>query len=448
MTDTAPAALKSGALHWLQVTGLGVAIAISGNTAGWNYGLPIGGWGGMLIAALAMMVLFLCLTRTLAELAVCLPEIGGFDGYVGRAYGPAAAYLTGMSVAIALCVGAGLAVSFSEAYLSAWLGFGGWPVKIALLAVVIGLQLRGAQEAAGLTALVGVTALVILIAFCIFMAPVFDWNKLYSPGPAGVPTLLPAGLIGAAQCVPFALFLFLGVEQAAHAAAEMRDMESSMPKALATAIGVAFVIGLCVLLIGTGGAGIARLGPTDDPLLTAVTTYPARTGVAFMTRVVGAGALIAILGTFFSLSYAASRQIYHLAAAGYLPRAFGGVNARQAPAPALYLVALIAVVSAAFAPNSVMVVFIFLISVSHVMLLATFIRLRRAEPNLPRRYRAKGGQVIAVVALALSLGVMASCYGLEFRALTIAIALLVLLMAHFLWLHPAYRATRSATPPA
>ncbi len=448
MSDAAPAVLKSGALHWLQVTGLGVAIAISGNTAGWNYGLPIGGWGGMLIAALAMMVLFLCLTQTLAELAVCLPEIGGFDGYVGRAFGPAAAYLTGMSVAIALCVGAGLAVSFSEAYIAAWLGFGGWAVKLALLAVVIGLQLRGAQEAAGLTVLVGVAALVILIAFCTFMAPVFEWSNLYSAGPAGTTTLLPGGLVGAAQCIPFALFLFLGVEQAAHAAAEMRDMETSMPKALATAIGIAFVIGLCVLLIGTGGTGIARLGSTDDPLLTAVTTYPGRSGVTLMTRVVGAGALVAILGTFFSLAYAASRQIYHLAVAGYLPRACGGVNRRQAPAPALYLVAAIGVVSAAFAPNSVMVVFIFLISVSHVMLLATFIRLRRAEPALARRYRAKGGQVAAVIALLLSVSVMVSCYGLEFRALSVAILLLVLLMTHFVWLHPAYRAAKPVTPAA
>jgi ethanolamine permease len=107
------ASLKAGALHWLQVAGLGIAIAISGNVVGWNYGLAIGGWGGMLLAALAMVVLFLCLTQTLAELSVALPGAGGFDAYVGRALGSTFAYLTGMSVAIALAVGAGLAMSFS-----------------------------------------------------------------------------------------------------------------------------------------------------------------------------------------------------------------------------------------------------------------------------------------------------------------------------------------------
>src|ERR1700735_1802190 len=154
----APATLKAGSLHWLQVAALGIAIAISGNVSGWNYGLGVGGWGGMLIAALAMAVLFLCLTQSLAELAAALPEAGGFDGYVRQALGPTAAYLAGMSVAIALAVGAGLAISFGEAYVSAWLGVGGWPGQLALLVIVLGPQVGGASEAVGLTVGVGLGA--------------------------------------------------------------------------------------------------------------------------------------------------------------------------------------------------------------------------------------------------------------------------------------------------
>jgi ethanolamine permease len=432
-----PATLKAGALHWLQVSALGIAIAISGNVSGWNYGLGVGGWGGMFLAALAMAVLFLCLTQSLAELAAALPEAGGFDGYVRRSLGPTAAYLTGMSVAIALAVGAGLAVSFSEAYVSAWLGFGGWPVKLAFLVFVMGLQLRGASEAVGLTVAVGVAALVILVAFCLFMAPEYQSARLYSAAPDALRTLLPHGFGGAARCIPFALFLFLGVEQAAHAAAEMRDMARNMPKALATAIGVAFVIGMCVLLIATGGTGADRLATVDDPLFAAITTNPGRSGALFMTRLVGAGALAALLGTFFSLAYASSRQFYHLAQAAFLPRLFGRVNARQAPAAAVFLVGVIALATAAFPPNGAMVVFIFLISVSHALLLAAFLRLRRREPELKRTYRAFGGSPIAVVALALSLSVMVSCYQLEVRALQIAVAAIAVLIAQFMWLKPA-----------
>jgi ethanolamine permease len=436
-TSAAPATLKAGALHWLQVATLGIAIAISGNVAGWNYGLAIGGWGGMFVAALAMAVLFWCLTQSLAELAAALPDAGGFDGYVRRSLGPTAAYLTGMSVAIALAVGAGLAISFGEAYVSAWLGVGGWPIKVALLVLVMGPQLRGASEAVGLTVAVGVAALVILVAFCLYMAPEFQSARLFSVAPDGTRSLLSHGFAGAVGCIPFALFLFLGVEQAAHAAAEMRDMPRDMPKALALAIGVAFVIGMCVLLIATGGSGVDRLAAVDAPLFAAIMTNPARVGAGLMARLVGAGALVAILGTFFSLAYAGSRQFYHLAQAALLPSVFGRVNARHSPAGAVGLVAAIALATAAFPPNSAMVVFIFLISVSHVLVLAAFLRLRQREPGLARTYRAVGGVPLAAVALLLSLSVMVSCYRLEVRALQIAIAAIVVLIAQFVWLRPA-----------
>jgi ethanolamine permease len=82
-------------------------------------------------------------------------------------------------------------------------------------------------------------------------------------------------------------------------------------------------------------------------------------------------------------------------------------------------------------------VFIFLISVSHMLILAAFLQLRRREPSLARTYRALGGSPIAVVALLLSLAVMVSCYQLEARALQIAIAAIAVLIAQFMWLKPA-----------
>ena len=182
----------------------------------------------------------------------------------------------------------------------------------------------------------------------------------------------------------------------------MRDMAHNMPKALATAIGVAFVIGMCVLLIATGGAGADRLGAVDDPLFAAVTATPAAPDSAFMTRLVGAGALVALLGTFFSLAYAGSRQFYHLAQAGFLPPVFGTVNTRQAPAAAVFLVGVIRArhrgISAEQRHGR--------IHLPHQRF-ALLCCLRRfcvcggSEPDLPRTYRALGGTPIAVVGAAL-----------------------------------------------
>ncbi len=39
--------LKKGAAGWVLLVGLGVAYVISGDYAGWNFGLAQGGWGGM-----------------------------------------------------------------------------------------------------------------------------------------------------------------------------------------------------------------------------------------------------------------------------------------------------------------------------------------------------------------------------------------------------------------
>jgi ethanolamine permease len=418
--------LRKGSLGWINVAALGAAIAISGNFSGWNYGLGVGGWGGMLVAAIGMALLFFILTQCLAELAAALPQGGGFDYYAGYALGPAAGYLAGMSVAVALAVGAGLATSFAEAYTAAMLGIHGWPVKIGLFAVVMALQLRGAAEAVGATMAVGLVALGILVAFCIFLGPHFQAANLLSQSASG-PTAFPHGTAGIARCIPFALFLFLGVEQAAHAASEVEDVKRSMPKALLVAICIAFGIGFCVLLFATGSAGAERLATANDPLYVAVSAVPGGAGTRVMEKLVASGALVALVGTFFSLAYAGSRQFYHLAGARHLPVFLHKTNSRHAPTGALLLVTLIGLISAAFSPDSVMVIFIFLISVSYVLVLLAFIRLRRAQPALMRPYRAIGGQSLAVLAILLSLAVMMSCYELQAVALSYAIAALVAL---------------------
>ena len=440
MTDTpeAPGAhsLQTGSLGWFKVAALGMAIAISGNFAGWNYGLGVGGWGGMLVSALAMGVLFFGLTQCLGELAAALPEGAGFDFYARRSLGPAAGYLAGMSVAIALAVGTGLAASFAEAYTAPLIGIGGWTIKIALIVLLIGLQLRGVHEAVGVTMAVGLIALVILVLFCAYVAPQFSVSHLYSASAGAPPSLFPHGFGGTARCIPFALFLFLGVEQAAHAAAEMRDLTKSMPKALIAAIIVAFSIGMCVLFLATGAAGADALAPANNPLYAAIMTAPGHRGSELMAHLAAAGAVIALLGTFFSLAYAASRQIYQLAGSGYLPRWVHRTNQRHAPASALLVVAAIGLVAAAFPPDAVMVIFIFLISVSHLLVLLSFLRLRTSEPGLPRPYRALGGRLIAAVATVLSASVMISCYELQVPALTVAAIALVGLYLYFLVYKP------------
>ena len=46
--------LKKGAAGWILLAGLGVSYVISGDFAGWNFGIGQAGWGGFVVAAVLM----------------------------------------------------------------------------------------------------------------------------------------------------------------------------------------------------------------------------------------------------------------------------------------------------------------------------------------------------------------------------------------------------------
>src|SRR6266850_2560632 len=179
--------LQIGALRWTRVAGLGVAIAVSGQFSGWNYGLSTGGWGGLVVAALLTGLFYLGFTQCVAELAAAMPSAGGFETYCRKAFGTSAGYLVGMSVLVALAVAIGVVANFTAAYGKAVLGIGAIHIKIALFAVVL-----------------------VLFAAC--MAPFARAQHLLLVQEGN---LFPHGAAGIVASLPFALWLFLGVEQAA-----------------------------------------------------------------------------------------------------------------------------------------------------------------------------------------------------------------------------------------
>lgn len=406
----------SSGLKWIHVAGLGVAFAISGSFSGWNVGLGLGGWSGMLAAAVLMACFYLCLSQCVAELGAAHPQAQGMDSYAGYGLGRAGSYFAGMSCAAAVGITAGAGVSFIEAYCLPVLGLGGWTFKLALIVLLIAVQLRGAREAMSLTTVGGFFSVLVLLAFCAAMAARFSVAGLYSKTGAG-PALLPHGAYGVFECIPYALFMFFGVEQAANAAGEMHQPGRNLPKALLTAVGVVLAIGMGVLVMAAGG-GVDRVAAADgNPLYVAIHGGGDAGALAWMGDVVGIGSVVSLLATTFSLVYASSRQFHSLSASGLLPPVLARVNGRQAPAPALLLVGLLALAGAAIDANTVLVCFIFCVSICNALVLLSFIRLRRTQAGLPRPYRAIGGSATAVAALMLSALVLIACVDLQPAAL-------------------------------
>jgi len=86
--------LRRGAAGWVLLAGLGVAYVISGDFAGWNFGLAEGGWGGLMIATVLMAVMYTCMVYGLAEMASAMPVAGAGYGFARRALGPTGGFAT------------------------------------------------------------------------------------------------------------------------------------------------------------------------------------------------------------------------------------------------------------------------------------------------------------------------------------------------------------------
>ncbi len=76
---------------------LAVGAVISGHFSGWNLGLSIAGWGGMFVATLIILVMYLGLTFSIAEMSPALPHTGAAYSFARTAMGPWGGFITGLS---------------------------------------------------------------------------------------------------------------------------------------------------------------------------------------------------------------------------------------------------------------------------------------------------------------------------------------------------------------
>jgi len=420
-------------LRWINVAGLGIAFAVSGSFSGWNVGLGLGGWGGMLIAAVVMACFYLGLTQCIAELAAACPgQVEGMDSLAGIGLGASGRFFAGVSIAIAVGAAVGAGATFIEAYCQSVFGIGGTMLKLALIAAVIGMQLRGAREAVSLTMAGGFVSVGVLAIFCASLAPDLSWQALHSIS-SGTPSLLPHGIAGALQCIPYALFMFLGVEQAANAAGDMHEPERSLPKAIFAAVATILLMGVAVLIASAAG-GVDRVAAANgDPLYVAITGAKGAGTQRWLETAVGAGSVLALVSTVFSLAYASSAQFRSLAEGGLLPRVLGRVNAKGSPSHALVAVGALAWGGTLVDADTVLVCFIFGLGVCNVLVLISFLLARRRLAKLPRPYRAIGGKPTAWITLVLAVAVLAACVQLQPMALAYVLVAYSLLAVFYLF---------------
>jgi ethanolamine permease len=303
--------LKKGSAGWLLLTGLGISYVISGDFAGWNFGIAEAGWGGFAIAACLMAVMYLALVLSLAEMSSAIPAAGGGYSFARQVMGPAGGYLTGLAILIEYVLAPAAIVIFIGSAVEALIGINGPWVYAAFYVAFIAMHLVGAGEALKVMMVITGFAVFAIIATAIALLADFDASLLFDipvTDAVGASTFMPMGWYGIWAALPFAMWLFLAVEGVPLAAEEAKNPEKDVPKGIIAAMLFLTVTAILVVVLVAGTGGAAAMGASAVPLVDALNAT-GNNNLAIIVNVLGLAGLVA---SFFSIIYGYSRLVFSL----------------------------------------------------------------------------------------------------------------------------------------
>ncbi|MDN3474599.1 ethanolamine permease [Pseudoalteromonas sp. APC 3355] len=408
--------LKRGTAGWLLLAGLGVSYVISGDFAGWNFGIAEAGWGGFAIAAVLMAVMYLALVLSLAEMSAAIPAAGGGYSFARQAMGPAGGYLTGLAVLIEYALAPAAIVIFIGSAVEALTGFNGPWVYALFYLLFVGIHLAGVGEALKVMMVISGLAVLAIIATAFVLITNFDASRLFDvpvTDAVGASEFLPLGWYGVWAALPFAMWLFLAVEGVPLAAEEAKDPAKDVPKGIIGAMIFLLFTAFLVVVLVPGAGGAAAMGASAVPLVDALNASGSE-GLATVVNILGLAGLVA---SFFSIIYGYSRLVFALSRAGYLSRSLSITTNRKVPARALIVPAVFGfLVSLSDEGDLILAMAVVGATVSYALMALSYILLRVKQPDLPRPYKTPGGVITSSIALVLSLIALTGVYAFDPRA--------------------------------
>jgi ethanolamine permease len=402
---------------------LGVGAVISGHFSGWNFGFGTGGWGGMLVAGIIIGIMYACLVYCIAEMSPALPHTGAAYSFARTSMGPWGGYLTGLCENVEYVVTPAVVCFFIGSYLGGIVG-GDIPPYIWWIityAVFLGLNIFGVALSFRVTLIVTLASLAVLIFFWISAFPNMDfsrWALNIAPDgtelPNGGGSLFPMGFTGVLATLPFAVWLFLAIEQLPLAAEESVDPKKDMPKGILLGMFTLAISAFMIVLLNPSvvGVGAHKLATSGEPLLDGFRAIFGDTGAV----VLGLVALLGLIASFHTILFAQGRQIYSLSRAGYFPSALSVTHAT-------YKTPHVAMVSGSILGLGIMIAMWFALGgeqagsligsvllnmavfgamLSYIAQAVSFILLRNNHAHIARPYRSPLGIPGAVVTIVIA----------------------------------------------
>ncbi len=404
---------------------LGVGAVISGHFSGWNLGLAQGGWGGMFVATVLIAIMYLGLTYSLAEMSPAMPHTGGAYSFARTAFGPWGGFLTGLAENVEYVMTAAVIVFFIGSYVAAIVGA---PTEwqplfwIAGYVLFVGLNILGVEQSFKFSMIVTLLALLCLIVFYVSAVPHIDFNRwalnIGSDGaelPDGNGPLFPFGNYGILAALPFAVWLFLAIEQLPLAAEESVDPKRDMPKGIMLGMFTLIASAFAVLYLNPSvtGVGSAKLGASGEPLLDG---FRAIYG-SELANLLAAVAVIGLVASFHAIIFAFGRQIYSVSRAGYFPSALSVTHGtRKTPHIAMIVGSLIGLAvmlavwfsqgaeqGAKVIGGTLLNMAVFGAMFSYVMQGLSYIQLKKKFPDIERPYKSPLGNLGAILTVVIAL---------------------------------------------
>mgnify|MGYP000462548550 FL=1 len=419
--------LKKGTAGWFLLAGLGVSYVISGDFAGWNFGIGVAGWGGFAIAAVLMAVMYLTLVLSLAEMSAAIPAAGGGYSFARQVMGPSGGYLTGLAVLIEYVLAPAAIVVFIGAAVEALVGLNGPVIYATFYLIFVSIHLIGAGEALKLMMVITALAVFAILATAITLFGSFETANLFDippdPSIAGANEYLPFGWHGVWAALPFGMWLFLAIEGVPLAAEEAKDPATDVPRGIVGAMLFLLVTAVLVVFLLAGAVGADAIGNSPVPLVDAL-KHTGNTTLATTVNVLGLAGLIA---SFFSIIYGYSRLVFALSRAGYLPRFLSLTNERKAPVWALAIPAALGfLISLTREGDLIIAMAVVGATISYALMALSHILLRIKHPDMHRPYKTPGGVFTSSICLVLAVIALTGVYAFDPRAFNYTIVLYVI----------------------
>ncbi len=371
---------------------LSLAAVVFFNVSGGPYGIedmvPSFGPGlALLLLAVTPLLWSLPVALAMAELAAAMPDEGGYVTWTGRAFGPFWAFQVGwwswLNSFIDVAVNPALFVEYARLWLPAMTPVERWLLVLGFVAVLTVLNVLGVRPTGRVAVALAAAALLPVLVLTVIglggarRAP---WTPFLA-GPEPLGASLGVGLA-------VVMWNYSGWDTPSTCLGETRAPERAFRTASLAALPViaaAYLLPVAAAL-ASGATDWTRWETGALPAI------GAEVGGRWLAHALAGGAVLSTAGLFLSLLLTNSRLPYVLARDGCLPSALAVLHPRYGtPWVAVLVSALLYALFAAFSFKDLIVLDIWLYSLSLLVELAAFLWLRVAAPGMPRPWRVPGG---------------------------------------------------------